>query len=271
MGESGGHQLTVRDGAPRRPCDCDQLPLRFAAGPATPGGGAWPGCPGASQVRRRRVRRPAHRWATGAEGRGWGSGVGPAVMVVLLDRDEVQVCSDVLREAGRRHLLGTTIPRRGWPRSRLGLNLRGHGRGQHPRVDLRLHVWDQRRVRVRRHRLVTDPTTRSSGTSARCCATSPSRAKPCPQPSCGSDFFGATMTARTVTNRWASTARSVSSLAPRAQVFLVNTRSDPTRWTTRRTAPGSSTGPGCHRRAPLRSSPLHASERWCGRRGPTSG
>ena len=57
--------------------------------------------------------------------------MGPAVIGVLLDRDEVQVGSDVLREAGRRQLLGTTIPRHGWPRSRLGLNLQGHGRGRH--------------------------------------------------------------------------------------------------------------------------------------------
>ena len=269
--ESGGHQLSVRDGAPRPPRGCDQLALRFAGGPATPGGclaGLSRRAPG-SQTTCTTCCSPM---ATGAEGRGWGSGVGPAVIGVLLDRDEVQVGSDVLREAGRRQLLGTTIPRHGWPRSRLGLNLQGHGRRRHPRGDLRLHVRVGRRVRVRRHRLVTDPTTGSSGTSAGCCAPSPSRAKPCPQPWCGLDLFAATMTARTVTDRWAATARSVASLAPRPEVFLVNTCSDPTCWTTRRTVPGSSTGRGCHRRAPLRAPARWTSrEGWCGRGGATSG
>ena len=76
--------------------------------------GAWPGCPGVPRFADDVCHLRLTDGDRGAEGRGWGSGVGPAVMGVLLDRDGVQVGSDVLREAGRRQLLGTTIPRRGW-------------------------------------------------------------------------------------------------------------------------------------------------------------
>ena len=199
----------------------------------------------------------------------------PPGMVVVLDRDGIQVCNDVLREAGRRQLLGPTIPRCGW------LLSAGVSVGSEPAGAWTKPAPSGRSAPARAGWAPSscatpssdeDPTTRSSGTAAGCCAPSPSRAKPCPQPSCGLDFFAATMTARTVTDRWGATARSVASLAPRPVVFLVITCSDPTCWTTRRTVPGWSTGPGCHRRAPLRAPARWTSrERWCGCGGAASG